>query len=365
MSKIFETMEKLGYEQVIFFHDKTTGLKGITTIHNTTLGPALGGTRMWKYKSEEEVLTDSMRLARGMTLKNAAAGLNAGGAKTAIWADAKKDKSEAFWRAYGRYVESLNGRFVTAEDVNTNLQDMHFINMETEHVVGLEGIGGNPSPITAWGCYRGIQASLMEKFGHKEVKGHTFAIQGVGNVGYALLEILKEKGAKKIYYTDINPDNIARVRKNHTLAQYVDGKKYWSLDVDVLAPCALGAVLNPTTIKQIKAPIVAGSANNQLADEDRDADLLKKKGILYAPDFVCNGGGVINCYHELIHPYSREATMRDVDMIYGRMLEIFKIAKARKINTQKAANLYAEKRIKEIGDVRKNFVTTKSSTALK
>ena len=365
MSKIFETMEKLGYEQVIFFYDKNTGLKGITTIHNTTLGPALGGTRMWKYNNEDEVLTDSMRLARGMTLKNAAAGLNAGGAKTAIWADAKKDKSEAFWRAYGRYVESLNGRFVTAEDVNTNLQDMHFINMETEHVVGLEGIGGNPSPITAWGVYRGIQACLMEKYGHKDIKGHTFAIQGVGNVGYSLLEILADKGAKKIYYTDINPANIARVKQNHPEAQLVDGKRYWSLAVDVLAPCALGAILNPTTIKQIKAPIIAGSANNQLAEEDRDGNDLMKRKILYAPDFVCNGGGVVNCYHELIHPYSREATMRDVDMIYERMLEIFKIAKSRKINTQKAANLYAEKRIKEIGEVRKNFITTKSSTALK
>ena len=365
MSKIFEIMEKLGYEQVIFFHDKTTGLKGITTIHNTTLGPALGGTRMWKYEDEEAVLTDSMRLARGMTLKNAAAGLNAGGAKTAIWADARKDKSEAFWRAYGRYVESLNGRFVTAEDVNTNLQDMHFINMETEHVVGLEGIGGNPSPITAWGVYRGIQACLMEKFGHNEVKGHTFAIQGVGNVGYALLEILEDKGAKKIYYTDINPDNIARVKNKHPLAEYVDGKKYWSLKVDVLAPCALGAIINPTTIKQIKAPIIAGSAKNQLEDENRDADALMRRKIIYAPDFVCNGGGVINCYHELIHPYSREATMRDVDLIYDRMLEIFRIAKTHKINNQKAAIMYAEKRMKQIGEVRKNFIATKSSTALK
>ena len=187
MSKIFETMEKFGFEQVIFFYDKSTGLKGITSIHNTTLGPSLGGTRMWKYNSEDEALVDSMRLARGMAMKNAAAGLNLGGAKTVIWGDAKKDKSEAYFRALGRYVETLNGRYITAEDVNTTLKDMHYINMETDHVVGLEGKSGNPSPVTAWGVFRGIQACLKEKFGHDEVAGHTFAIQGVGAVGYALL----------------------------------------------------------------------------------------------------------------------------------------------------------------------------------
>ncbi|MDR3257762.1 MAG: leucine dehydrogenase [Mycoplasmataceae bacterium] len=351
----FKTMEKYGYEQLVYFHDKTTGLKGITCIHNTVLGPGLGGTRLWNYTSEEDAVTDVMRLARGMTYKNAAAGLNSGGAKTVLIGDPTKVKSEGYFRALGRFIQSLNGRYITAEDVNTTAKDMDYINMETDYVSGLEGKSGNPSPVTAWGVFRGIQASLKEAFKDDDVSKYSYAIQGAGQTGYFLINYLIKHGVKTIYFTELNPNHIARMKKEHPEVTYVEPDKIYGLDVDVFAPCALGAVLNDDTIPKIKAKVVAGSANNVLKDEVKHGDMLKKAGKIYAPDFVINGGGVINVWHELIG-YNHDRAMRDVDKIYDRILEIFQIAKTKKINTQLAAIVYAEQRIQTIGEVRKTYV---------
>jgi leucine dehydrogenase len=298
-----------------------------------------------------------MRLARGMTYKNAAAGLNLGGAKTVLIGDPSKVKSEAYFRALGRFVQSLGGRYITAEDVNTTAKDMDYINMETNHVAGLEGKSGNPSPVTAWGVFRGIQASLKEAFGDDTVSKYSFAVQGAGQTGYYLINYLIEHGVKNIYFTELNPKHIERMNKEHPEVKYVKPADIYGLNVDVFSPCALGAVLNDETIKKIKAKVVAGSANNVLKDEKKHGDMLMKAKKVYAPDFVINGGGVINVYHELLG-YNQDKAMRDVDKIYDRMLEIFNIAKQHKINNQLAAIKYAEQRITTIGEVRKSYLGT-------
>jgi leucine dehydrogenase len=351
----FEYMEKHDYEQLIYFYDKTTGLKGITAIHDTTLGPALGGTRIWNYASEEDAVMDALRLARGMTYKSAAAGLNLGGGKTVLIGDAQTCKSEAYFRALGRYVQSLNGRYITAEDVNTNTKDMEFIHMETEHVVGLEGRSGNPSPVTAWGAFHGIRAALKFKYGNDDITQYTFAVQGAGQTGYYLIGYLLEAGAKKIYFSEINQRHITRMAEEHPEVEFVTTEELFKLDVNVLCPCALGGILNDETIPTIQAPIIAGTANNVLQDEDKHGNMIKDKGILYAPDFVINGGGVINVYHELIG-YNRENAMKAVEKIYDRLLTIFKIAQDENIHTQKAAIVFAKERIRTIGEVRQSYI---------
>ena len=351
----FDYMEKHDYEQIVYFYDKTTGLKGVTVIHDTTLGPALGGTRIWNYASEEDAVMDCLRLARGMTYKSAAAGLNLGGGKTVLIGDAQTCKSEAYFRALGRYVQSLNGRYITAEDVNTNTKDMEFIHMETDHVVGLEGRSGNPSPVTAWGAFHGIRAALKHRFGNDDVSNYSYAIQGAGQTGYYLINYLIEAGAKKIYFTEINQRHIQRMAEEHPQVEFVPSNDIYAMDVDVFCPCALGAVLNDDTIPQIKAPIIAGTANNVLQDEDRHGNMIKDKGILYAPDFVINGGGVINVYHELIG-YNRDNAMKAVEKIYDRLLTIFKIAEKEDIHTQKAAIVFAKDRIRTIGEVRQSYI---------
>ncbi len=351
----FDYMERYGYEQLVYFYDKTTGLKGITCIHDTTLGPALGGTRIWNYANEEEAAVDVLRLARGMTYKAAAAGLNLGGGKTVLIGDASKIKSEAYFRAFGRYVQSLNGRYITAEDVNTSTQDMEYINMETDYVVGLAGKSGNPSPFTALGVFHGIRAALKHKHGTDDVSKFTFAVQGCGQTGYYLINYLVEAKAKKIYFTEINPKHIERMKNEHPEVEFVEADKIFGLDVDVISPCALGAVLNDDTIPQIKAKVIAGSANNVLADEDRHGNMIKDRGILYAPDFVINAGGVINVYHELQN-YNKVNATKDVEKIYNRLLEIFKISDEQNIHTQEAAKVFARNRIESIGKVRSNYI---------
>lgn len=354
MSK-FDYMERYGHEQLIYFYDKTTGLKGITCIHDTTLGPALGGTRLWNYANEDDAVIDVLRLARGMTYKNAAAGLNIGGGKTVLIGDPNKVKSEAYFRALGRYVQSLNGRYITAEDVNTTTLDMEYINMETDYVVGLEGKSGNPSPMTALGAFHGIRASLQEVFKTDDISQFTFAVQGCGQTGYYLINYLLEAKAKKIYFSEINPKHIERMKNEHPEVEFVEPDKIYGLDVDVFSPCALGAVLNDKTIPQIKAKIVAGTANNVLAEEDRDGNMLRDLGILYAPDFVINAGGVINVYHEM-HNYNRDNAIKDIVKIYNRLLEIFAIAKRDNIHTQDAAKVYARKRMDDIAAVHRNYI---------
>lgn len=353
--KVFEYMEKHKYEQVVYFYDRTTGLKGVTVIHNTTLGPALGGTRLWNYESEDAAVLDCLRLARGMTYKAAAAGLNLGGGKTVLIGDATKVKSEAYFRALGRYVQALNGRYITAEDVNTNTKDMSYIHMETDYVVGLEGKSGNPSPMTALGGFYGVKAALKYKFGCEDVSKYTYAVQGAGQTGYYLIKYLLEAGAKKIYFSELNPKHIERMKNEHPEVEFVDPDKIYSMDVDVFSPCALGGVLNSDTIPKIKAKVIAGTANNVLLEEDIHGDMIKDQGILYAPDFVINAGGLINVYYELINQ-PREKVEADLKLIYDRLIEIFEIADKENIHTQLAAKVFAKNRIETIKNLHDNYI---------
>lgn len=351
----FDYMEKHSYEQIVYFYDKTTGLKGITCIHNTTLGPALGGTRLWNYENEEDAVLDCLRLARGMTYKAAAAGLNLGGGKTVLIGNANEDKSEAYFRALGRYVQSLNGRYITAEDVNTSTKDMDYVHMETDYVVGLEGKSGNPSPLTALGVFHGIRATLHHRLGDDDISKYTFAVQGTGQTGYYLVKLLTEAKAKKIYFTDINPSHVTKMQKECPNVIYVKPEDIYSLDVDVFSPCALGAVLNDQTIPQIKAPVIAGSANNVLEDEEKHGQMIKDRGTLYAPDFVINAGGLINVSHELAS-YNRERAIRDIEKIYDRLLDIYHISEKEDITTFEAAKVFAKKRIETISKVHGNYI---------
>jgi leucine dehydrogenase len=353
--QVFDYMQKHQYEQVVHFYDHSVGLRGITVIHNTALGPALGGTRIWNYASEEEALIDCLRLARGMTYKSAAAGLNLGGGKTVLIGDAAKVKSEAYFRALGRFVQSLGGRYITAEDVNTSTKDMSYVAMETDYVVGLEGKSGNPSPVTALGVFHGIRAGLMRRFGSPDVADRTFAVQGAGQTGYYLIGLLLEAGAKEVAFTEINQKHIARMAQEHPEVRFVPPEAIYGVQADVFCPCALGGVLNADTIPQIKAPVVAGSANNVLLDEEAHGKLIKDRGIVYCPDFVINAGGIINVYHEL-HGYVKERVMAEAARIYDRLLEILAIAEAEDITTQQAAKVFAKKRIEAVKSVRGNYI---------
>lgn len=344
---IFDYLEEYDYEQLVFCQDRDSGLKAIIAIHDTTLGPGLGGTRIWNYESEDEAIVDVLRLARGMTYKNSAAGLNLGGGKAVIIGDPTKIKSEALFRAFGRYVEGLGGRYITAEDMNSEPQDMAYINEETDYVVGLEGKSGDPSPVTAFGVYRGILAAVNEVYGNDDLTGKVVAVQGLGAVGYALCEYLHEAGAK-LYVTDIRKDSIDKAVKEFA-ATAVDPDEIYGVECDVFAPCAMGAIINDFTVDQLKCKIVAGSANNQLA-EVKHGDMLIEKDILYVPDFVINSGGVINVYEEL-QGYNKDRAMGRAAAIYDSVKKIFEIAKAENIPTYKAADKMAEERIANIAKV--------------
>lgn len=352
---IFETMEMEDYEQVVFCHDKVSGLKAIIAIHDTTLGPALGGLRMWNYASDEEALIDALRLSKGMTYKNAAAGLNLGGGKAVIIGDAKTQKSEALFRAFGRYVQSLNGRYITAEDVNTTVADMDYIHMETDFVTGVSpafGSSGNPSPVTAYGVYRGMKAAAKEVYGTDSLGGKTIAIQGVGNVAFNLCRHLHEEGAKLIV-TDINQEALQRAEEAFG-ALIVAPEDIYSVEADIFAPCALGATLNDETIPQLKVKIIAGAANNQLK-EDRHGDMLEERDILYVPDFVINAGGVINVADEL-DGYNRDRAMKKVELVYDAVTKVFEIAKRDHLPTYRAAEKMAEERITTMRSARSQFL---------
>lgn len=349
--KKFDYMEKYDYEQLVFCHDKTSGLKAVICIHDTTLGPALGGTRLWDYEKEEDAVLDALRLGRGMTYKAAAAGLNLGGGKTVIMGNPEM-KSEEFWRAFGRYVQSLNGRYITAEDVNTTTDDMDYVAMETDHVTGLSGTSGDPSPVTAYGTYMGMKACAKEAWGDDSLEGKTVTVQGVGHVGYYVCKHVHEEGGKLIV-TDIDQEKIDRVVEEFG-AEVVDPDEIYGVDCDIYCPCALGATVNDETIPQFKCRVIAGAANNVLKEE-RHGDILDEKGILYAPDYVINGGGLINVYHELIG-YDKEAALKDVKKIYGRILKIIEISKRDNIPTYKAADIMAEERIEKMGRVRSNWI---------
>ncbi len=350
----FELIEKHGdHEEVVYCHDKDCGLKAIIAVHNTTLGPALGGTRMWPYKSEEDALIDVLRLSRGMTYKASAAGLNLGGGKAVIIGDPKKDKSEAMFRTFGAFVNSLNGKYITAEDVGTTVHDMAYVFMETPYVTGIPvsfGGSGDPSPFTAHGTLMGIKASVKHKLNSDSLKGVRVAVQGLGNVGYHLVEYLVKEGAL-VSVADIDKEKVKKVCERFNLTA-VDPETVIISECDVLAPCALGAVINDTTIGKLKCKIVAGGANNQLA-EHRHGDQLMELGILYAPDYVINAGGLMNVFVEL-EGYSRERAFEKTTQVYDNLMQVFNISKAENIATYRAADRLAEKRIKSIANLRQH-----------
>ncbi|HZF67952.1 MAG TPA: Glu/Leu/Phe/Val dehydrogenase dimerization domain-containing protein [Gemmatirosa sp.] len=339
--RLFDTIAEMGHEQLVVCHDRASGYRGIIAIHDTTLGPALGGTRFWQYANDEEAIIDALRLARGMTYKNAVAGLNLGGGKSVIIGDNRTPNREMLFRAHGRFVDSLGGRYVTAEDVGTSTGDMDFVHMETDYVAGLAGASGDPSPVTAHGVFRAIQASAQQRWGSDSLEGKTIAIQGAGNVGYHLAKELHRAGARLIV-TDMDAERVKRV-VSETGAHAVATDEIYGQQADIFAPCALGAVVNDRTIPQFRCEIVAGAANNQLL-EDRHGELLEEKGILYAPDYVANAGGVINVYSELAG-WSRERSLRKADEIYHTVLNVFEIAKQDGLPTYKAADRLAERRI--------------------
>lgn len=348
---IFETLDTSGHEQVVFCHNKDAGLKAIIAIHNTTLGPALGGTRMWPYKSEAEALNDVLRLSRGMTYKNAVAGLNLGGGKAVIIGNPATDKSEMLFRAFGQFVESLGGRYITAEDVGIDVNDMEFVFRETEYVTGVHqvhGGSGDPSPFTAYGTLQGLMASLNKRFGDEEVGKYSYAVQGLGHVGMEFVKLLKERGAK-IYVTDINQGLIDKA-VNEYGAEAVGLDEIYDVPADVYSPCALGGTINEETLQRLKAKVICGSANNQLAS-DAMGEEVQKRGILYAPDYAVNAGGVMNVSLE-IDGYNRERAMRMMRTIYHNLTRIFEIADRDGIPTYKAADRLGEERIASIGKLK-------------
>jgi leucine dehydrogenase len=353
--EIFRYLERYDYEQLVFCQDQQSGLKGIIAIHDTTLGPALGGTRMWIYESEDDAIEDALRLARGMTYKNAAAGLNLGGGKAVIIGDPRMNKSEALFRAFGRYIQGLNGRYITAEDVGTTVADMDIIHEETDYVTGISpafGSSGNPSPVTAYGVYKGMKAAAKAAFNTDSLAGKVIAIQGVGNVAYHLCQYLHQEGASLIV-TDINKNAVRKAVESFG-ARAVDPAEIYGVDCDIFAPCALGAVINGQTIPQLKAKVIAGAANNQLKDTVH-GDLIHQMGIIYAPDYVINAGGVINVADEL-YGYNRERAMKKVDQIYGNIEKVIAISIRDGIPTYLAADRMAEERIEKIRNSRSQFL---------
>ena len=316
-------MSEMGHEQVVFCQDNVTGLKAIIAIHNTILGPALGGTRMWKYDNELDALKDVLRLSRGMTYKAAVTGLALGGGKAVILGDASTDKTEALMRKFGEYVDSLGGKYITAEDVGMSTKDMEFVKMETDHVTGIPvelGGSGDPSPVTAYGVYMGMKASAKFKWGSDNLNGKRIVVQGIGHVGENLVKHLKKEGANVII-NDINETRMQEVSEMYG-AEIIMGDKIYDAEMDIYAPCALGATLNDDTLSRFKCSIIAGAANNQLEDEKLHGELLKSRGIVYAPDFLINAGGLINVYSEL-QGYDREQALERTRKIYDTTLEIF------------------------------------------
>jgi leucine dehydrogenase len=352
---IFQSMEEMSHEQVVFFSDAQSKLRAIVAIHDTTLGPSLGGCRFWPYKSDEEALVDVLRLSRAMTYKAAAAGLNLGGGKAVIIGDPRKLKSEELFRAYGSFIEGLGGRYITAEDVGTSVEDMESVRMETRNVVGLGralGGSGDPGIVTAFGVSRGMEACLDFRFGSPELAGRTVAIQGLGHVGGELAALLAKAGAKLVV-TDIDEKRIQQIVQQHG-ASAVRADDIYDVECDIFAPCALGGGLNDKTIPRLRCPIVAGAANNQLGDEQIHGDQLQKLGILYAPDFVINAGGLINVANEL-QGYNREKAMGEARNIYDIVLRILQLAEEKSIPTYAAANEYAESRIAAIGRIKRRW----------
>ncbi len=338
---LFETVEDMGHEQVLFCHGKNPDIKAIIAIHDTSLGSAMGATRLWPYVNEEAALNDALRLSRGMTYKAACANIPVGGGKAVIIAN-PENKTDDLLRAYGRFVERLNGRFITGQDVNLTAQDVRTISRETSYVVGVEEKSGGPAPITAQGVFLGIKAAVEFGLQSESIDGLKVAVQGLGNVGKNLCQYLHENGAR-LFVTDISPEKTEEVKRLFG-ATVVEPEQIFSLDVDVFSPCALGGILNSETIPRLQAPIIAGCANNQLGQEQIHSQMLAEKGILYCPDYVINAGGLINVYNEMIG-YNEEKAFKQLHNIYDTLLEIFEIAQTQQTTTNDAAKQLAEQRI--------------------
>jgi len=350
--ELFQLIGEHEHEQVVFCYEPSCGYKGIIAIHNSVLGPALGGTRFWNYSSDQDAFVDALRLARGMTYKAAVAGLNLGGGKSVIIGDPKTTNREAIFRAHGRFVETLKGRYITAEDVGTSVDDMEYVAMETEHVTGRAGTSGDPSPVTAYGVYRGIKAAAFAKYGSDDLAGKTVTVQGVGHVGYYLCQNLAAEGANLVV-TDIDQERVDRVVREFK-ARPVSTTEIYGIEADIYAPSALGATVNDQTIPQLKVDIVAGAANNVLA-EARHGDELHQRGILYAPDYVINAGGLINVCGEL-NGWTAERSMRKAGDIYNTLIQIFSVAESEGIPTYRAADRVAERRIESVGKIQRTWV---------
>ena len=333
------------HEQVVFCQDKDTGLKAIIGVHSTVLGPALGGTRMWPYSSESEALIDVLRLSRGMTYKSAITGLNLGGGKAVIIGDAMTQKTPELMLKFAEFVHRLGGTYITAEDVGMETADMDLVRTVTPYVTGISeenGGAGNPSPITGYGVFMGMKAAAEHAFGSALLEDRTVLVQGIGHVGEALVEHLSNEGAN-VLITDINQERLQQVRDKYNATIFA-GNELYQAPVDIYAPCALGATINDQTVHKLKAKVVAGAANNQLANEMRHGALLKKRGIVYAPDFVINAGGIINVYAELEH-YGRADIMRKTEHIFDTTLEILQMSDRQDITPHQAAFNVAQQRI--------------------
>ena len=351
MSSVFDILETDGFEEVAFFHDSPTGLRAIVAIHSTALGPALGGTRFYPYASEDEAVVDVCRLAQGMTYKHAVCGNDQGGGKAVIIGDPARDKNEALLRAYGRFVDGLSGRYITAEDVGTSQADMDLIRRETRHVTGVsESLGGSgdPSPATAWGVLWAMKAVAERLWGGPSLAGRHVCISGVGKVGAALADHLAEEDAK-LTVADVDDAAVDSVVERHGAVPVAPDAAH-AVSCDIFSPCALGGVLNPETIPELGCDAVVGSANNQLAAL-ADAERLRRRGIVYAPDFVANAGGVINIAEEP-HGYDRTRAYGRIRSVHDTLLAVFDRADNEDITTAEAADRVAEGRIASVSRVR-------------
>lgn len=350
--EIFERMEEYGHEQLVFWSEPKFGYRGIIAIHDTTLGPALGGTRFWNYDSDADAILDATRLARGMSYKAAITGLNLGGGKSVIMGDNRTTDREMIFRAHGRAVESLGGRYITAEDVGTSPSDMDYVLMETEHVAGILGRSGDPSPVTAFGTYVGIKAAAEHKWGDASLSGKHVAVQGLGHVGYYLCKHLHDEGAQ-LTVTDIDAERVQRCVDEFG-ATAVTPDAIYGIDADIFAPCALGAIINDDTLKVFKYDIIAGAANNQLA-RSRHAKEVHAKGILYAPDYVINAAGLINVYGEL-NDWDQSRSMKKAGEINKTLLDVFRLADDESTTTAAAADRLAEQRIADVRHLQRSWV---------
>jgi leucine dehydrogenase len=347
VSDVLEQMNSYEHEEVLFFNDKETGLKGIIAVHNTVMGPSLGGCRIWNYASEAEALYDVLRLSRGMTYKSAISGINLGGGKSVIINADKSSRTEKFWMKFGEYVDSLNGKYITAEDVGTSTNEIAYIMQKTKHVSGKPidaGGAGDPSPFTAFGVYLGMKAAAKIAYGSDSLSGKKILVQGTGHVGQFLIDYLAKENAE-IIIADINQQNISDVSKKYKV-QVINPDDIYSQDMDIYAPCALGATLNSETIPQLKCHLIAGAANNQLQNETLHGFMLKDRNIIYAPDFLINAGGVINCYREVVG-LSAEDAMSITEKIYDKTIEVLQRAQSESSTPQETAILIAKETIEK------------------